>query len=395
MKYDFDKIIDRTGTDCTRLERCKEMFGTDDVLPLWIADMDFPTPDFVLNSVKARINHPILGYTLPSKKYNKTVANWLRKKHGWSDVKEEWIDFLPGIVPGLSFAIQIYTREGDEVIIQPPVYPPFLNVVNKNNRKLIFNPLIKTDEHFKMDFEDLEKKITSKTKMLILCNPHNPGGRVWGKETLTKLAEICGKHNIIIVSDEIHADMVLDGYNHTPLASVSEEAARITVTYMAPSKSFNMPGLITAYFVIPNPELRRKLAQFLDKNELVCGNIFAYQATMTVYEKGEEWLKQMLAYVQDNINFVKEYFEKHMPVIKPIIPQASFLIFLDCEGLGFNPEELRNFFIKEAKLGLNEGTSFGPGGEYCMRLNVACPRTILEQALSQLRKAVISLKQPV
>lgn len=393
MEYNFDEIIDRRGTDCIRIERCEEVFGTRDVLPLWIADMDFPTPDFVFDSIKERMKHPILGYTLLPKNYHSTVANWIRKKHGWNEVKEEWIGFLPGIVPGLSFAIQIYTQEGDEVIIQPPVYPPFLNVVTKNNRKLVFNPLKEVDGKYEMDFDDLEKKITPKTKMIILCNPHNPGGRVWERDILVKLAEICDKHNIIVISDEIHADMVLPGYSHVPFASVSEKATKRTVTYMAPSKSFNMPGLITAYFVIQNPELREKLVQFLDRNELVYGNIFAYQATVAVYEKGEEWLKQMLDYVQNNINFAKEYIEKYMPNVKAMIPQASFLVFLHCEELGFNnPEDLRQFFIKEAKLGLNEGTMFGPGGDYCMRLNVACPRQTLEKALGQLRKAVDTLK---
>lgn len=387
MKYNFDELIDRSNTDCLKLECCEEMFGTCDLLPMWVADMDFETPPFIFEAIQERVNHPVLGYTIPPKNYYTVIAEWIKSQHQW-EVKEEWLGFLPGIVPGLSFSVQIFTELGDEVIIQPPVYHPFQHVIKKNGRKVVYNPLKVVDDKFEMDLDDLEKKITPKTKLLFLCNPHNPGGKVWGKEALTRLADICHKHGIIVVSDEIHADMTLCGYKHVPFASVSEKAAEITVTYMAPSKAFNMPGLISSYYVISNPDLKNKLQDFLNRNELFGGNIFAYAATVAAYQQGKEWLEQMLAYVKENMIYVIEYLKNNIPQIKPVLPEASFLIFLNCKDLGLKEDDLSQFFIHKAKLGLNDGRMFGPGGENHMRMNLACPRSIVEDAMQRLEKAV-------
>lgn len=387
MKYNFDEIVDRQDTDCIRIEQCEEIFGTKNVIPLWIADMDFKTPDFIFEAINKRNEHPILGYSLIPKKFNSTFKNWVKKQHNW-DIEEEWLGFLSGIVPGLAFAVQIYSEPGDDIIIQTPVYPPFTKVVVNNNRNLISNPIDVVNERFEMNFEDLERKITPKTKMLILCNPHNPGGRMWEIETLKKLADICHKNNIVVISDEIHADMGLWGKKHIPFADVSEKAAEISVTFMAPSKSFNMPGVLTSVFIIPNPALRRKFNAFLMRNELINGNIYAYVATIAAYEKGDEWRKQMLEYIQGNINFLMDFFENNIPQIKPMKPEASFLVWLNCEELGLKHDEIPDFFVKKAGLGLNDGRTFGKGGENCMRLNIACPRSILEKALMQLKNAV-------
>ena len=382
---DFDELIDRRGTNCVKYDFCSDVFGTDDILPMWMADMDFRTPDFVFDAIKERSKHPVLGYSRPPQDYFSVVSDWIKNLHNW-DVKEDWMGFLPGIVPGLSFAIQVYTQIGDEVVIQPPVYHPFIHCVKENNRTLVYNPLKMVDGYFEMDFDDLERKITDKTKLFILCNPHNPGGKVWSRETLVRLAEICSNHGITVVSDEIHSDMVLHGYKHTPFASVSEEAKKISITYMAPSKSFNMPGLITSYYIIPNQDLRAQFSSFLKKNDLIGGNIFAYAATKAVYLHGSNWLQQMLKYVQGNIDYVVEFLKKNIPQIKPIIPQASFLIFLNCKDLGFGPDDLQRFFIEKAKIGMNDGRMFGPGGEYHVRMNIACPRSTVEEAMNRIKQ---------
>jgi len=387
MTYNFDEIIDRRNTGAIKLERCKALYGSDDVLPLWVADMDFRTPDFIFEAIRERCEHPILGYSMPPREFYPSLMNWVKDHHQW-ELKRAWIGFLPGIVPGLSFAVQSLTVPGDEVIVQPPVYYPFFHVVTNNNRVVINNPLKEIDGRYEMDFEDLESKITAKTKMFILCNPHNPGGRVWKAETLKQLADICAKHNIIVVSDEIHADMVLGNHKHIPFATVSDSAARISLTFMAPSKTFNMPGLISSSYIIPNEELRKQFVDFLEASELTGGNIFAYAATVAAYEKGEEWRTQMLDYVQGNIDYVVDFMKKNIPQIKPMIPEASFLIWLNCQELGMETDELFDFFAKKAGLGLNKGTTFGQGGEYHLRLNVACSRLILKKAMEQLSKAV-------
>jgi len=387
MNYNFDEIIDRKNTGAVKIERCKALYGSENVLPLWVADMDFRTPDFIFEAIRERCEHPILGYTMPPKEFYPSLINWIKEHHQW-EVKRQWVGFLPGIVPGLSFAVQSLTVPGDEIIVQPPVYYPFFHVVKNNNRIVINNQLKNIHGKYEMDFEDLESKITSKTKLFILCNPHNPGGRVWNKNTLTRLADICTKHNIIVVSDEIHADMVLEGHKHIPFATVSESAARISLTFMAPSKTFNMPGLISSSYIIPNEELCKRFVDFLEASEMTGGNIFAYAASVAAYVKGEEWRKQMLEYVQGNIRFVTDFMKANISQIKPMIPEASFLIWLNCEELGMETDELFDFFAKKAGLGLNKGTTFGPGGEYHLRLNVACSRSILKKAMEQLSVAV-------
>ena len=390
MKYNFDEVIDRRDTNAVKLERCKALFGTEDVLPLWVADMDFRTPDFIIDAIQKRLEHPILGYTMPSKSFYSASISWIKEHHDWN-IQRDWFGFLPGIVPGLSFAVQSLTKPGDEIIVQPPVYYPFFHVIEKNHRVLVQNQLKEDNGKFVMDFDDLEKKFTSKTKLFILCNPHNPGGRVWTIDELRRFTAICEKHQVTIVSDEIHADMVLPGKTkHTPLATVSAWSEQNTVTFMAPTKVFNMPGLISSGYIIPNAELRHQFAEFLEASEMNSGNMFAYTAAVAAYENGDEWRKQMLDYVQGNIDFVADFLKKNVPQIKPMIPEASFLVWLDCKDLGMETDKLHKFFSLKAGLGLNKGTIFGPGGEYHLRLNVACSRSILEKAMKQLKEAVNS-----
>ena len=389
MKYNFDELIDRRNTGAVKTDLCKKMFGTDDLIPLWVADMDFRTPDFIIDAINNRCKHPILGYTVPDEEYFNSIIRWIDARHGWK-LERSWLGFLPGIVPGLAFAVNALTQTGDQIIIQPPVYPPFIHVPSKNDRELIYNPLKVVDGRFEIDLEDLEYKITDRTRMFILCNPHNPGGRTWDADTLIKVAEICHKHGVLVVSDEIHSDMALPGNVHTPFASVSELAEQNSITYMAPSKTFNMAGLVSSSYIIPNPEIRKKFSDFMNNSELANGNIFAYVAAQAAYENGTEWLTEMIRYIQGNVNYIVEFLEKNVPQIKPMIPQASFLIWLDCAGLEMNSHQLQDFMVKEARLGLNKGTTFGPGGEQHLRLNIGCSREVLKQAMEQLKSAINS-----
>ncbi len=389
MKYNFDELIDRRNTGAVKTDLCKKMFGTDDLIPLWVADMDFRTPDFIIDAINNRCKHPILGYTVPDEEYFNSIIRWIDARHGWK-LERNWLGFLPGIVPGLAFAVNALTQTGDQIIIQPPVYPPFIQVPSKNGRELIYNPLKVVEGRFEMDLKDLEYKITDRTRMFILCNPHNPGGRTWDADTLIKVAEICHKHGVLVVSDEIHSDMALPGNVHTPFASVSELAEQNSITYMAPSKTFNMAGLVSSSYIIPNSEIRKKFSDFMDNSELANGNIFAYVAAQAAYEKGTEWLSEMISYIQGNVDYIVEFLEKNVPQIKPMIPQASFLIWLDCTGLEMSSHQLQDFMVKEARLGLNKGTTFGPGGEQHLRLNIGCSREVLKQAMEQLKSAINS-----
>jgi len=389
MKYNFDEIIDRHNTDAIKIERCKALFGTEDILPLWVADMDFSTPDFIIDAVKTRCEHPIFGYSKFPKEMFPAMIRWIKNLHQW-DVKRDWLGFVPGIVSGIAFAIDAYTQTGDEIIVQPPVYYPFMDVVNKAGRKLVYNQLKEVNGQFEMDFEDLMSKITPATKMLIMSNPHNPGGKIWSKVTLQKLAEICADNNVLVISDEIHSDITLYGNKHVSFATVSEKAENNSVTFIAPTKTFNMPGLVSSSYIIPNESLRKTYVSYLEKIEQTGGNIFAYAATQAAYEKGAEWREQMLTYVEKNIDYVISFLEKNIPQIKAMKPEATYLLWLDCKDLSMETDELHRFFSLEAGIGLNKGTIFGPGGEYHLRLNAACSRSVLEQAMSQLLKAVSS-----
>lgn len=387
MQYNFDEVIDRRGTNAVKLERCQALFGTSDIIPLWVADMDFKTPDFIIDAIRNRLEHPILGYTIKPRELSELFVQWVNDHHQW-EIRTSQTDFVRGIVPALSFAVQCFTNPGDEVMLQSPVYHPFFHLIKNNGRSVVNNPLITKNGRFEIDFEDFERKISAKTRMFIFCSPHNPGGRVWDKVDLLKIDEICSRHNILVVSDEIHADMVLSGHKHIPFASISESAANNSISFMAPSKVFNMPGVISSSYIIPNSALFRKYTQYLEVSEMNSGNLFAYEATLACYRHGEAWRVQMLAYIEENVRFLADYLTENLPQIKAMIPQASFLVWLDCIELGMETDELHRFFSLEAGLGLNKGTIFGDGGEKHLRINVATPRSVLAKALVQLKKAV-------
>lgn len=389
--YNFDEIIDRSGSGDLKHEALLPRWGRNDLLPLWVADMDFATPDFVVDALKARLSHPIFGYTIEPADYRPTIIDWNESHHGWK-IKPEWISFIPGIVKGIGFVVNVFTKPGEKVIIQPPVYHPFRMTPEDNGREVVFNPLrLREDGYYDMDFDNLSEVCDDKCRVLILSNPHNPAGVCWSKETLQRLADFCYEHNIIVISDEIHSDMALFGNRHVPFASVSERAADISITFAAPTKTFNMAGIVSSYAVISNDDLRQRFYGWLKANELDEPTIFAPIATIAAYQKGEEWRKQMLAYVEDNVRFVEDYCRECIPGVRPLRPQASFLVWLNCRGLGLNHDKLLELFIDKAHLALNDGEMFGPGGEGFMRLNVGTPRSVLRQALEQLAEALNEL----
>lgn len=389
--YNFDEIIDRSGSGDLKHEALLPRWGRNDLLPLWVADMDFATPDFVVDALKERLNHPIFGYTVDPSDYRPAIIDWIRSLHNW-DVKPEWLSFIPGIVKGIGLVINVFTKPDEKVIIQPPVYHPFRLTPEGNHREVAFNPLRRREDgYYDMDFDNLEKVCDDKCRVLVLCNPHNPAGLCWSVDTLKRLADFCYEHHIIVISDEIHSDMALFGNRHVPFASVSEHAADISITFGAPTKTFNMAGIVSSYSIVPNGDLRERFYGWLKANELDEPTLFAPIATIAAFRKGEEWRKQMLAYVEENVNFVENYCKEHIPGIRPLRPQASFLVWLDCNGLGLNHEQLLDLFIDKAHLALNDGEMFGPGGEGFMRLNIGTPRAVLRQALDQLTEAVKNL----
>lgn len=388
VKYDFDQIIDRRNTNSVKIDALKEVFGADDLIPLWVADMEFLSPPEITDALKKRVEHGIFGYYTPDDAYFKSIINWLENRHSWTVDKQDVI-FVPGVVKGFAFAIDAFTNVGDKLIIQPPVYPPFKTTSEGLNRKIVNNPLIYDNGQYSMDFDNLREVAKTGCKMLILCNPQNPSGRIWSKDELSELAEICFDNQILVVSDEIHSDLVLPGNEHIPFATVSNKAAQNNITLMAPSKTFNIAGIVSSFAVVENEEIRKKYFNYLNARQLGDGTIFGYIAAEYAYEYGEEWLNQALEYIQENIDFVDDYLQKNIPQIKAVKPDASFLIWLDCRALNLSQPELEKLFIQKAKLALNSGTMFGKEGKGFMRLNVGCPRITLEKALDNLKKAVV------
>ncbi len=387
-RYDFDKIVDRSGSGDLKHEVLAERYGRPDLLPLWVADMDFETPQFITDALRRRLDHSLFGYTITPNDFWPTVRQWIADHHQW-DVQEEWMRFIPGIVKGIGMVINVFVKPDEKVIIQPPVYHPFRLTPEGNGREVVYNPLRENaDGSYSMDFDNLERVADDKCRLLILSNPHNPAGIVWDADTLRRLAAFCATRGIIVVSDEIHCDMALFGHKHTPFASVSEDAARCSITFGAPSKTFNIAGIVSSYAIVPDPELRRKFFSWLTANELDEPHLFAPIATVAAFRHGEEWRRQMLEYIEGNIMFVEKYLGERLPQIKPLRPQASFLVWLDCRALGLGHDALVDLFVNGARLALNDGEMFGKGGEGFMRMNVATPHSVLAEALDRLVSAV-------
>ncbi len=398
MKYDFDQVCSRSGTSCVKWDAAPSVFGCEDILPLWVADMDFPVATPVVEALKKRAEHPFYGYTRPGTEVISAVVERMKRKFNW-DIQPEWVVFTPGVIPALNVAVRACTHPGDEVILQPPIYYPFYSVVNLSGCHPALNQLKLVNGHYEIDFADLEQKflpksgmnlVPSRVKALILCSPHNPVGRVWTADELTRMGEIVIQHGSLVIADEIHCELLFKGYRHTPFASISEKFAQNCVICMAPSKTFNLAGLSCSTIIIPNDRLR---ADFKNTAAgiLPQPNLFGYIALEAAYRHGDEWLEQVLDYLQDNLEFMTTYIKKHIPGIQVIKPEGTYLVWLDCRQLALDDMALRDFMRQQAKVGLDDGFVFGPGGSGFQRLNIACPRTVLQEALGRIEKAVKAL----
>ena len=386
-KFDFDRVWDRRGTNTYKYDKLQEKFGRADLLPMWVADMDFAVPQCITDALNERMKHPIFGYSPEPAGYRKCIVNWIKNIQGW-DIKEEWLSYIPGIVKGIGLVINMLLDKDSKVIIQPPVYHPFRNVTEMSGFEVVPNPLKEKDGTYEMDFDNLESVIDDKCRLLILSNPHNPSGVMWSRETLTRLAEICYEHKIMVISDEIHCDMPLWGNHHIPFASVSDKAAAISITFGAPSKTFNIAGIVSSYAIVPNDELRERFFKKLESCELGSPHVFAPIATMAAYTCGDEWRRAMLKYVEGNVKFVEDYCAENLPALKPWRPDASFLIWLDCRGLGLDHDALIDLFVNKAKLALNDGAMFGIQGSGFMRMNIGTSRSVIKTALDLLKENI-------
>lgn len=379
MSHNFDEIVSRENSRCEKYDNREMIFGTADVLPMWVADTDFRTPDFIVEAIRKRAEHEVFGYPAFPDYYFEAIRNWLWQQHSWK-VDKSSLAFCPNVVVGIASAVISMTSPGDKIIVQPPVYFPFFHVVEKNNRLLVENPLKIENGKYCFDFDDLLGKLDSSVKMLLLCSPHNPGGRVWSKDELQKLSDICRAYNIIIVSDEIHSDLTLPGVTHFPLAEISPEAAMSTVTVSSASKTFNIAGLSSAYVVISNPILMEKYNQFMEATHIGSGNIFGLTATEAAYNNGNEWLGDLRVYLASNHKLLSDFFRNNIPNARVMDAEGSFLSWVDISEIGLNS---RQAAVKLAKagIGISPGYLFGQGGDNFIRINVGCPQSVLEKAL--------------
>ncbi|MBI9058230.1 MAG: pyridoxal phosphate-dependent aminotransferase [Labilibaculum sp.] len=390
MRYNFDEIIERKNTDCVKYDKLESYFGAKDLLPLWVADMDFKVPPCISEAIIERANHEIYGYTFRGDSCINSIQNWLKTRHDWA-IPKDWISSSPGVVTGLSILLMSLTNEGDQIAIQSPVYHPFAQVINDTKRNLVVNPLRLTDEGYQMDFEQLEELAKNGLTALVLSNPHNPVGRVFTKEELVQLGNLANTYDFLIISDEIHQDLIYEGYKHIPLASLSDELAQRTITCIAPSKTFNVAGLASSVIIIPNAKLKQKFEKLLYSLHLNSGNLFGHTAMQAGYEDGAEWLDQLMDYLKGNVDFLRSYLNENIPSIKLIEPEATYLLWLDCRSLNIDTEKLNKLLIQKAGLALNKGTTFGIDGEGFLRINIGCPQSVLEKALEKIKLIVDEL----
>lgn len=383
----FDEVLNRVGTCSVKWDETKQIFGTNDCLPMWIADMEFKAPKVVLDAIEKRVQHGILGYTSIPESIKHTIQNWVKARQNWK-LSSEWITFSNGIVPALATAIQALTNTGDKVVVQSPVYNPFYDMIEKNGREIVYNPLILKDGKFGIDFEDFYNKIDERVKLLLLCNPHNPGGRIWSRDELQKLGEICLEKNIIVVSDEIHSDLILPGKSFASFASLNDDFAERSITCIAPSKTFNIAGLQASAIIIPNEEIRERFTAFQQRQGFFSLNTFGIIAMDASYQHGEVWLQELLIYLQENIHYTENFLARYLPKLKIMKPDASFLLWIDCRKLGISEEDLREKLLYKGKIALECGSKYGHEGEGFVRMNIGCPRTTLKDGLNRLYTAL-------
>lgn len=387
MDNHFNEILDRTNTACEKWDSMAAHNMPEDTLPLWVADMDFRSPPNVLETLERRINHGVFGYSFPSENYLDTLQNWFKMRHNW-DIQDKWLIITPGVVFAINTAIRALTGTGDSILIQQPVYPPFASSVLENGRKLVVNQLILENGQYKIDFEDFERQIIQQNvKMFILCSPHNPIGRVWTKEELLNMGDICLKHGVYVVSDEIHQDFIYKGHTHQVFASLKPEFALNSITCTAPSKTFNLAGLQTSNIFIPNKNTCEAFTKELVNTGFGCPNVLGMTACQAAYEGSAGWLDELTGYLWENISFTQSFLQEHTPKIHLVKPQGTYLLWLDCREMGLDNQELHDFFVNNARVWLNDGYSFGQGGDGFQRLNAGCPRSTLENALTRIYNA--------
>lgn len=390
--YDFDRVIDRAHTCAKKTDELRLIFGRDDIRPMWIADMDFPIHPAICEAIRRRVEHPVYGYTAVPDEYWQSIIGWLDRRHGWK-VKREELTFTPGVVRGIGYIVNFFTSQGDKIVIQPPVYHPFRRVIDGNRRVTVENPLRETpDGFYEMDLEGLEEAFaTEHPKVMILCNPHNPIGIQWSKETLSAVARLAKRYGVIVVSDEIHGDLMLGGRKHYPYLASCPEAAETGIALGAPSKTFNIPGLVSSWIAVQNPELRKPFFEWMEINEFGEPTMMAVTATMAAYNEAEDWLDAVIPYIEANIETVREFCDRYLPGVKAIMPEASFLVWLDCRGLNLDHDGLVDLFVNRARIALNDGAMFGHEGDGFMRFNIASPRRCIISALDSIRDAIATL----
>ena len=389
MKYNFDEVISREGTNCEKFDARTQIFGRADVIPMWVADMDFAAPPAVVEAIRKRAEHPILGYSYRSDNYWQSIIGWVDRHSGWK-IQREWLDFTPGVVSGIVYALRAFTEPGDRIVIQPPVYHPFARQIRLNDRVVVNNPLRETNGHYEIDFEDLDRKLAG-AKVLLMSSPHNPTGRVFTREELTRIGQLCVKHDVLILSDEIHGDIVYAPQKFIHIASIDETIAARTLTFIAPSKTFNIAGLSTSVSIVPNPVLNQRLQEEYAKMHADQGNIFGAVALEAAYTHGDEWLEQLLQYLKGNVDYVCNFLQERIPSIHCVPPQGTYLMWLDFREWGMTHEEIYQFLIDKAGWGVNEGSMFGEEGRGWMRVNIATQRSVLKQAMEQLYQAWLQL----
>jgi cysteine-S-conjugate beta-lyase len=386
-KYDFHKPIDRYETASVKWELTKDVFGSSDLLPMWVADMDFGPPEEVQAALSKRVKHGIYGYTFVPPSASEAIQNWLKDQSGW-EIRKSWVLYSPGVVPSISLAIQAFTSPGDKVMLQSPVYTPFYEMIEKNGRTIVSSPLVLEEQRYEIDFQSFEEELKKGVKLFLLCNPHNPGGRVWLKEELLKIGELCKKYECLILSDEIHSDLVFPPHKHVPIASLSEEFRDISITCIAPSKTFNIAGLQSSAVIIPNEQLRGNFKAVQAQQGFFTLNIAGITALEAAYRHGRDWLDQLLAYLQENYETARSFIESELPSVRVMDLEATYLMWLDCRELSLSDKELHSLLVEKGKLALEPGTKYGPGGEGFVRMNIACPRETLKEGLKRLKLAL-------
>ncbi|MCL6002450.1 MAG: pyridoxal phosphate-dependent aminotransferase [Candidatus Thermoplasmatota archaeon] len=387
-KFDFDEVLDRRGTASEKWDFMKERFGYEDLLPLWVADMDFRSPQPVIEALVSRAKHGVFGYTGLTQSYYDSVISWYKRKYNWA-IRKDWIVFTPGVIPAIAYAIRSFTNPGDKIIVQTPVYYPFFNTIEANGRQVLENPLKFKNDHYEMDFDDLEKKAKDpRAKMMILCSPHNPIGRVWTRKELTRLGEICTENGLLVISDEIHSDIRYPGIVFTNFATISGEFANNSITCTSASKTFNLAGLQISNIIIPNDKIRQNFQNAVSTMGMDLPNSFSGLAVQVAYDRCGTWLDQFLTYLKGNLDFLKEFIKKNIPEVKVIEPQATYLVWLDFRKIEPDPEKLQKLLLKDAKVAFVEGNIFRSGGDGFERINIACPRSVLKKALEQMARVL-------